>query len=390
MRTDKPKLLVTASTFPRWKDDTEPRFILDLCKALTKYFDITILVPSCPNSRDEEVLEGVNVIRYHYFPVHRWETLCYPGAIVPRIKEKWIRACLVPFLFIGLYLKEKKIINSFDMVHAHWLIPQGVVQSFFRKPYVLTGHGGDILELNKFPINILKGRALKKADAVSVVSPKLKDYIDQQYHIDNIYVQSMGCNIDTFSIENKVENYFDQGYKKAILYVGRFVKIKGIEFLIDAMETIDAKLILVGDGPDRERLEQRASKLKDKITFWGARPHSELATIYASSDIFVLPSITLEGGVTEGTPTVIAEAMASGLPIIATNTGGIPDIIENGKNGFIIAEKSSDAIREKIDLLIHNEVLRSSMSQYAYTSSRKFSYETIAINFNKIFKNILD
>ena len=85
---NKSKLLVTASTFPRWLGDTEPRFILDLCKVLNNYFEVTVLAPSCPGAKDMEIVEGVNVIRYHYFPIHKWETLCYPGAIVPRIKEK--------------------------------------------------------------------------------------------------------------------------------------------------------------------------------------------------------------------------------------------------------------------------------------------------------------
>ena len=88
----KKKLLVTASTFPRWEGDTEPRFVLDLCKALKIYFDVTVLVPACPDAKKEEFLEGIKVIRYHYFPIHKWETLCYPGAIVPRIKEKKLRA----------------------------------------------------------------------------------------------------------------------------------------------------------------------------------------------------------------------------------------------------------------------------------------------------------
>lgn len=93
-------------------------------------------------------VEGVNVIRYHYFPIHRWETLCYPGAIIPRIKEKKIRGILVPFLFIGLWKKLLFELPKYDFVHANWIIPQGVIQSMFSKPYIVTGHGGDVMELN--------------------------------------------------------------------------------------------------------------------------------------------------------------------------------------------------------------------------------------------------
>ena len=84
----KKKVLITASTFPRWEQDTEPRFILDFSKAMSAYYDITVLCPAAIGAKDEESLEGVKVIRYHYLPIHKWETLCYPGAIMPRIKER--------------------------------------------------------------------------------------------------------------------------------------------------------------------------------------------------------------------------------------------------------------------------------------------------------------
>ena len=93
-------ILVTASTFPRHMEDTEPTFIYDLCKQYSKYYKVTALVPAAPGAADREMMEGIEVIRYHYFPIHKFETLCYPGAIVPRIREKKIRALLVPFFFM--------------------------------------------------------------------------------------------------------------------------------------------------------------------------------------------------------------------------------------------------------------------------------------------------
>ena len=71
MMKQKKKLLVTASTFPRWEDDTEPRFILDLVSHMTNQFQVTVLVPAAPGAKDREILEGVEVIRYHYFPIHK-------------------------------------------------------------------------------------------------------------------------------------------------------------------------------------------------------------------------------------------------------------------------------------------------------------------------------
>ncbi|WP_300920416.1 glycosyltransferase, partial [uncultured Dubosiella sp.] len=173
----KKRLFVTGSTFPRWKGDTEPRFVLDLCKALTPYYDVTALMPMAPGAKEEEVLEGVKVKRFHYFPIHKWETLCYPGAIVPRIKQKKIRALLVPFLMLSLYHNLNKYKKDYDFVHAHWFIPQGIVQSFVKKPFIVTGHGGDVTSLNSGLFKKLKKRVLKKAKGITFVSQQLEDYL---------------------------------------------------------------------------------------------------------------------------------------------------------------------------------------------------------------------
>lgn len=384
----KKKLLVTASTFPRWEGDTEPRFVLDLCKAMNEFFDVTVLAPACPNAKEQEVLEGVNVIRYHYFPIHRWETLCYPGAIIPRIKEKKIRGILVPFLFIGLWKKLLFELPKYDFVHANWIIPQGIIQSMFSKPYIVTGHGGDVMELNVGIFKALKRRCLNKAKYVTVVSEKAKKTLNLIYGTEHIKVQSMGCDIDKFNPQKRIENYFNQKDKKVILFVGRFVEIKGITYLIDAMKKIDALLVIVGKGPDEEKIKKQAEECKEKVLFMGPQDHSILPIIYASSDIFIIPSITLSGGVTEGAPTVITEAMASGLPVIGTNTGGIPELISDGENGMIIKEKNSEDIVEKVNFLMNNPEILQKMALNARKMEVQKSYKNVAKSFRDLLETI--
>ena len=230
----KKKLLVTASTFPRWEGDTEPRFVLDLSSHMTDEFDVTVLVPASPGAKDTEVMDGVKVIRYHYFPIHKWETLCYPGAIVPRIKEKKVRILLVPFLFISLYFKLWRILPEYDIVHAHWLIPQGIVQSFFKKPYIVTGHGGDVTSLNKGIIKKLKVRCLKKASHVTVVSNYLKERVEElaSHEIEEPSVISMGVDTSKFGKQYRVENYFNQGDKKVVLFVGVWLRKRELLILL--------------------------------------------------------------------------------------------------------------------------------------------------------------
>ena len=386
MKRKKKRLLVTASTFPRLEGDTEPRFILDLSKAMQKYFDVTVLVPSAPGTKRKEKIEGVRVIRYHYFPIHRWETLCYPGAIVPRIKEKKIRVLLVPFLFIGLWWKLFRILPQYDVVHAHWLIPQGIVQAFFKKQFIVTGHGGDVMSLNQGIIRKLKARCIKNASHVTVVSEVLKNEILKICPSTSPDVISMGCDISKFDKSLRKDEFFGQNGKKVVLFVGRLDEVKGVTYLIKAMADLDAKLVIVGDGPLRKSLEKQADKYADKIEFLGAKSHKELPVIYASADIFVMPSITTKKGQKEGLGLVLLEAMASGLPVIGTNSGGIPELVKDGYNGFLIEEKNVRLLSSKVKVLLESNQLRTMYSINGIKTARQRDYRIIASKYNQILR----
>lgn len=391
----KKKLLVTASTFPRWEGDTEPRFVLDLASHMTDKYEVTVLAPAAYDAKDEEVLEGVHVIRYHYFPIHKWETLCYPGAILPRIKEKKVRALLVPFLFLSLYFHLMKLLPNYDIVHAHWLIPQGVVQSFFKKPYIVTGHGGDVTSLNQGLMRKLKIRCLRKAERVTTVSEYLRKRLQELVPEIQPDVISMGVNSLQFAHKYRVPNYFGQGEKKVILFVGRLAEKKGITYLIDAMQKVDALLVIVGDGPLKIGLEKQGRDVNqragwNKVRFLGAKTHAELPKIYASADVFVCPSITARDGDQEGFGLVILESMASGLPVIASSSGGISQLIEDNVNGILCEEKNADLLSVCINQILHDEEKQKYLTENAYLATKKYAYDNIADLYKNVFESVCE
>lgn len=385
----KKKLLITASTFPRWEDDTEPRFILDYAKAMQKYYDVTVIVPSAPGTKKKELLEGVEVIRYRYFPIKSMETLCYPGSIVARIKEKKIRALLIPFLLISLYLKLLLVHNQFDVVHAHWLIPQGILQSLFKTPYLVTGHGTDVSSMNAGLIRTFKKHCLENASSVVVVSNALAQIVSELCPEVKTNVVSMGCNTRQFGPQFRKENFFQQGDQKIILFVGRLVEIKGVSYLIEAMKYINAKLIIVGDGPLKRDLQEQAKCMPDKVSFAGAKNHEDLPQIYASADIFVAPSITTPDGAKEGFGLVILEAMASGLPVVANRSGGIVEIVKDGINGLLCDEKNIWQLVDNISTLLDDPDLYASCSSNALKTAAKFDYEEIASRYRELIERVL-
>lgn len=382
------KLLVTASTFPRSMDDTEPRFVYDLCKEYTKYYDVTVLVPAAPGALDHEEMEGMHVIRYHYFPIKKLETLCYPGAIVPRIKEKKARGLLVPFLFLSMHHNIRKIIKDVDFVHSNWIIPQGIIQGFFKKPYVLTGLGGDVTSLNKSFVKKLKNKAIKNASYITVVSDDLKIELEKTYNVTNSEVIPMGCSLSKFKPENKVDNLFNQGDKKTILFVGRLAEKKGTKYLIEAMSNIDAKLIIVGDGPERENLEKQAQESKADIEFVGPKNKDELSKMYASCDVFCAPSCIAKDGDKDGLPVAIVEAMASGAVVVASDVGGISEILVDGENGYLVEEKNVKQLTDRINNVLNNDELRNDMSKKARSKAEEYDFVKIGLRYKQIFDSL--
>ena len=386
---EKKKLLVTASTFPRWEGDTEPRFVYDLSRAMLNQFDITVLVPAAPGAQDHEEMGGLHVERYHYFPVHRWETLCYPGAIVPRIKEKKLRALLVPFLFAALWWNIFKRRKQFDVVHAHWLIPQGIVQSFFKMPYLVTGHGGDVTSLNQGVLKALKRRCLQRAGAVTTVSQQLKQVIEEICPGKAVEIMPMGCDTREFSPSYRKENFFGQNGKPVVLFVGRLAEKKGVTYLIEAMKQVDAMLVIVGDGPLREQLEEQAKPLGDKVQFLGAKTHDQLAEIYASADVFAAPSVQAKDGDVEGFGLVFLEAMASGLPVVASRSGGIPYLVHDGENGLLVEPGNVEELAGAIRKMINMEDLRNVVCANGMERIQNFTYTSVGKKYIKLLENLI-
>ena len=315
-------------------------------------------------------------------------------------------ALLVPFLFFGLWNAIRKNVKKYDMVHAHWLIPQGIVQSFFNTPYIVTGHGGDVYSLNKGIIRMLKIKCLKKAHKISVVSEPLKKEL--QLLIPNLEatVIPMGVDTQTFGPQFRIINLFKQDDKKVILFVGRLAEKKGVTYLIEAIKYIDALLVIVGDGPLRLELEEQAFVQSNNkqtflsanlngikygnILFLGSRTHNELKAIYASADIFCAPSITAKNGDQEGIPTVLFEAMASGLPPIVSNSGGMAQIINNYENGMLCEEKNVWQLIDSISALIDDKDLYDKLRSQCIKDAQENSYEKRANKFRLLIDNKIE
>ena len=399
----KKNLLIVTSTFPRWKNDTDPPFVFELAKRLTDAFNITVLAPNYPGALAEEAIEGLRVYRFRYF-LKKFEILAGSEGILPTLKKNRLFYLLVPFFILAEFIALLKLIRKTKpaIIHAHWILPQGFVSALAHKitgvPFVVTTHGGDIYGLQGKFASALKGYAVRNATTVTVVSKDIQNTIKHNFG-DAIHtiVIPMGVDSTLFHPDKKDPRIREKFDIKGpfLLYVGRLSEKKGVAYLLEALPLVlehipDCKLLIVGTGELNQELRKQADFLNvnDKIVFIGAVPNTELPSYFATADIFIGPSIKAEDGDTEGFGLTFVEAAMSGCIVVGTNVGGIPDIIQEGETGFLVQERDSKAISGVLVKLLQDQ---QKINNIKYTARERmiqqFDWQVIANRYAKILND---
>lgn len=388
-----PRVLVLTSTFPRGPDDTGPRFVLDLCKHLSRFAELRVLAPGAPGAMREETLEGVAVDRYRYF-IPRYQTLAYDGGILPRLRGNPARALQLPFFAAAMLRAARKLIREWkpDVVHAHWIIPQGLaacVAARNRAPVLCTGHGTDLHGLQAFPFRSLKTWTLKHCRAVTVVSEDLAGLVGQLAPETPTTVIPMGTDLQSLFVppQDPAERRDDE-----ILFVGRLVEGKGLTLLVEAFAMVResmprSRLTIVGDGPLRAAIEVRVRRLGQEahVELVGAVPQRRLPEFYRRAALAVFPSAR------EGFGLVVTEAMGCGCPVIASDLPALRARIETGVTGILAAPDDTAAFARAMDQLLGNAALRHGLSSAALDVARSnFDWPAIAERYWKAIRQCVD
>jgi glycosyltransferase involved in cell wall biosynthesis len=394
------KILVLTSTFPRWKNDTEPPFVFELCKQLGKVFDIHVLAPSCRGSLKREFIQGIQVTRFRYF-FEPYENLCYQGGILANLKEQPLRYLLIPFYLFFQFCTAYKLIKqeNITLIHAHWIIPQGVtayiLKAFSKKPVkvLCTSHGGDLFSLNGTIARCLKKNVLQAIDGITVVSPAMQQEV---YALcsplkPSLEIIPMGVDFQQFTPAVQKQRPF------SVIFVGRLVEKKGLAYLINAFPEIvrkfpEANLTIIGTGPQKDSLEQLVLdlQLEQNVNFLGAVPNTELPYYYPRHQLAIFPFIVADNGDREGMPVVVSEAIACGCCVITTDLPGLADIASHEQGILIVPQKNSQAITDVVSLLFSDTI---KITQYANTAlkniSEKQSWKCIGEQYQKLINTLI-
>ena len=392
------KVLMLTSSYPRNDSDNSSVFLRYLATSLVQQqVDVHVLAPVHPLVNNTDLDTGVKNHWCQYLP-KQWQQLAYGSGILPNLKRNKLLYLQVPFLLISMFFSLFFLCKRIkpDVIHAHWIIPQGfiaiIVGKLLNIPVIATAHGGDAFSLNADLLSRLKTFTLKRckywtsntsatANAFGVASDRTKPIIIP-----------MGVDIERFQ-SGHAGNVLGTDTRKIILFVGRLVEKKGVKYLIKAfsklpLETQNTSVLwIIGDGDERMELEQQAKQLGiTNIKFWGQIQNKQLPDFYAAASIFVAPSVIGSKGDTEGQGVILLEAMASKTPIIATTVGGIPEVISHKETGFLVPPNNSAELSAAIKSIFHNNAITNKYTENAFNkATTTYSWKAISQKFISTF-----
>ncbi|MCH8157650.1 MAG: glycosyltransferase family 4 protein [Nitrospinae bacterium] len=354
------RVSILTTSFPRFEGDSAGTFVYKFARELNRSAGCSVRVVAPHDSAVDPSWCEFPVHHFRYFFPETLQTLAYGSGLVSRIKKNRFRILQIPFLLLSFFLSALRTARQSQILHAYWTLA-GIVAlaagSITKTPVVINLWGSDIL-LTRIPgLWFLLARLLNRADAIICESKHFSDQlIAKGISKDRITILPNGIDLELFDSIDKTAARKQLGLpvdRPVLLTVGLLSARKGHKYLLAALPEIlkkngNLEVVIVGEGEVRHDLESTIAKLnlQDRVTLAGFQKVETIPTWLNAADIFVLPSLL------EGTPNTLLEAMACGLPIIATSVGGIAEVITHGENGLLIPpESSADLARSVISLL---------------------------------------
>jgi glycosyltransferase involved in cell wall biosynthesis len=426
------RILYIVTAFPRWPGDVITPWLTETIHRLrARGVEVEVLAPGYKGMPSGE-WNGITVHRFHYAPA-AIETLTHDQTAPDRIRERpWLVSLLPGYITAGsLAAIRLARTGRFDAIHAFWPIPHGLLglagRRFSGVPLVSTFFGVELTWLRRqFPfLAPIARRIIRRSDAVTVISSYTAGEVSKLVPGARIRTIPFGAAVSGAHSESSpeiltvsssevppeslagtppesrpdslpaaqavtTESAFETLPHPAdrpfqLLFIGRLVERKGVSFLLRAVAALrgrgdDVRLRIVGNGPLKDTLQAESSSLSlgDAVEFTGFIPENELSAAILECDAFVLPAVTDSKGDVEGLGVVLIEAMTHGRPVIASDSGGIRDIVVDGESGLLVASGDVDALAAAISRLCDDPVLRAKLAvQGQRYAERHFSWDRI-------------
>jgi glycogen synthase len=392
--------------YPQHATDTQATYVHDINRHLARRgHSVTVVTPGNQSLPASESFDGVKVIR---FPMELPADLTYGRVAQTRVNYLGKIARVV---VMSHYLQEQYRAtmaaareHQADVIHAHWAIPTGPaavrVAQRLRIPSVITMHGGDVYvnpeQGYDFPTRWYVRPALRwtlrKADALTAITEDCRQHaLRAGAPASSIRLVFNGTDLGRFSPVEHGNGAADPRFGAHMVFACRqLFPRKGIRFLIEAAAQLkprfpDLKVVVAGDGFERPELVRLAAELgiAADVTFLGWVPNTELPSYYRAAALSVIPSLE------EGFGIPAAEAMGCETPVVASDAGGLPEVVEDGVTGLVVPRGNSAALAAAIGSLLADPERRLRMGQAGRERAlRLFDWDRTAAQFEEIYREV--
>ena len=369
-------LLFLTQTYPRSAEDMAGPFIRDLALGLVRGGDrVTVLTPHAEGVAARWEEGGVEVISFRYAP-ERYEVLGYGRTLEADETVKAGAALAAPLYALAARQAVRRQLaeRRYDLVHAHWIVPNGVVAAAVEPqvPFAIGLHGSDVFLAEKPGVRVFARWALGRTRLLTGCSPELVDRVRALgFPAERSRVIPYGVDVRAFSPQPERRPLWRQRLgvpedAPLLLGVGRMATKKGFQVLIDALPVLlgefpDLRVVLAGGGDLLDRFRAAVRPWADRVHLPGPVLRDTLPDLYRAADLFTLPAVHDARGNVDGLPNVILEAMASGLPVVASGISGVPLAVADGRTGRLVPEGDPGALLEALRELLASPQRRREM-----------------------------
>jgi glycosyltransferase involved in cell wall biosynthesis len=386
------RIAVLGSTYPRNQADHEVPWLRESVRRLAERgHQVTVIAPAYLGLKDHEI-DGVRVRRFRYAPAP-WERLTHGEGAPNKLRKNPILKLLsLSYLLSGAWAAWKICRQErIDVLHVHWPFPHGLMALLpgwlLPSKVVYSCHSAEfaLAAGSKLSTSIL-AFCLRRSFAITANSTHTARLV-QKVSGREAQIIPWGATIQVDPTAKPVPQEIP-----LLLFSGRLIERKGVDFLLRAMPTILAsrrvRLVITGVGhcrPEWERLT-RSLGLGDAVDFAGFVSNAELSTLFRSCTVYVHPAIYDSKGDTEGLGVVLVEALSYRRPVVASEVGGIVDVIKDGETGLLVPEKKSDAIAQAVLRLLGDPDYAAQLGERGYAYAREyFDWDRIMDQYDAIY-----
>ncbi|MEX0616502.1 MAG: glycosyltransferase family 4 protein [Candidatus Woykebacteria bacterium] len=369
------KICLLTTSFPRYKGDFAGNFLLDQSKELKKQgIRISIIAPHSDGFPREEEISGIKIKRFVYMVPFKLQRVAYSGGIVGNLKK--IGAILeLPLFLAAFIISGIRMAKEVDIFHAQWAqtaIIARLIKFFSGKKYLVTVLGSDVDVFARVGIlKVLTEWGLRDAEWVIAGNEYLETRL-KKLSIDKRKIVKINMGVGGIEEFLQIKENYDS---KKFLFLGRISPEKNLRLVIESVsqinKNIEFQLVVIGDGPEKEEMENLVNRLDliGKVEFLGSKPREKVLEIFEEVGFLVLPQKRGGFGI------AVLEAMAASRPPILGNIPGVDEIIKDGYNGLLVPTSNSERLTEAIESLLVDKNLRSQLAKNAKALASLFTWE---------------